>query len=371
MSMFTGLHPEEHGVLRHDAVLADDVETFPEVFQRAGFQTAGFTEGGYVSGRYGFRRGFDRFRSRDKTGERQLRHTFARGVAFLESLAPADRFLLFLHTYAVHSPYDAPERYRQPFWPGPPPTGAIAGTPKALEAANDSRQPLTPAAVAYVGALYDAGIRETDEVLRAFFADLDRLGLGDAVTVLITSDHGEELRDHGRFHHTQVYREVVRVPLLVLHPSRRRPTRRAEVVQLVDLAPTLYELAGLPFRGRPSGRSLARRIGVPSRDDDGRRGAARALGETGEQALYRRDGIRVESVLLRLDGEREARARVEYYDVTADPGQRRNLAGSHRGRTREMLQQLLAFELRPRETTPTEPLDEELRRQLEALGYLR
>ena len=295
MSMFTGLHPREHGVVTADAVLGPEIESFPEVFQRAGFRTAGFTEGGYVSGRYGFRRGFDSFRARDKAGSRQLQATFARAVEFLSGVPAGARFLLFLHTYAVHSPYDAPERYRQLFWPGPPPPGGIPGTPLALNTANAQEQELSQAAVDYVAALYDAGIRETDETLRGFFAELARRGLDDETTVIVTADHGEELREHGRFHHTQLYGEVLRVPLLVIHPQRRQAVRHASVVQLVDLAPTLYELADLRPTGQPSGRSLARFVGRPAPAEDG---SAWAEGEAGERALYRREGDAFRSLLL-------------------------------------------------------------------------
>jgi hypothetical protein len=295
MSMFTGLYPREHGVVTANAVLAPEIESFPEVFHRAGFHTAGFTEGGYVSGRYGFRRGFDSFRAHDKAGSRQLQRTFARGVEFLSGLPAGARFLLFLHTYAVHSPYDAPERYRVPFWPGEPPPDAIPGTPAALNAANAREQELSPAAVEYVSALYDAGIRETDETLRGFFGELARLDLDRDTTVIVTADHGEELREHGRFHHTQLYREVLRVPLLVIHPRRRQAVRHQSLVQLVDLAPTLYELAGLRVRARPSGRSLARFVG---RRASGKDGTAWAEGEAGERALYRRDGNTFRSLLL-------------------------------------------------------------------------
>jgi arylsulfatase A-like enzyme len=295
MSMFTGLHPREHGVLTASSVLAPEIESFPEVFQRAGFRTAAFTEGGYVSGRYGFRRGFDAFVARDRAGARPLQRTFARGVEFLAGLPADARFLLFLHTYAVHSPYDAPERYRVPFWPGPPPAGGIDGTPHALNGANATEQELSPQAVDYVSALYDAGIRETDETLQRFFAELARLGLAEETTVVVTSDHGEELRDHGRFHHTQLYREVLRVPLIVVHPRRPGGVRQRAVVQLVDLPPTLYELAGLRPGAASSGTSRAALVGTPSTAVDG---AAWADGEAGERALYRARAGSLESLLL-------------------------------------------------------------------------
>jgi arylsulfatase A-like enzyme len=285
MSMFTGLLPREHGVFPPNSILAPEVETFPQVFQRAGFRTAAFTEGGYVSGRFGFRRGFDTFHVRGRQGGRQLASTFRRGVEFLAGLAPDQRFLLFLHTYAVHTPYDAPARYRSMFWQGPRPADAVGGTSRALVDHNLEGGPLSPQAVAHTTALYDAGIRETDEVLGRFFAELSRLRLADDVTVILTSDHGEEMQEHGRFLHTQLYREVMRVPLLVLHPDRREPVRHAGVVQLTDLAPTLYELAALRPQGSPSGRSLAGLLGRAAAPGDG---IAWADGEEGERATYQR-----------------------------------------------------------------------------------
>lgn len=294
MTMFTGLHPREHGVLFSHAALSPAIEMFPEAFQRAGFRTAAFTEGGFVSGRYGFRRGFDQFVARDRDRNRPLEGTFRRGVRFLEGLASSDRFLLFLHTYAIHTPYDAPARYREEFWPGPPPPGAIAPTGPAFTRHNATGGTLGEPVIEWLTAHYDAGIRETDEVLRRFFADLERLGLADAVTVVVTSDHGEELQDHGLLNHTQLYREVMRVPLLVLHPDRRAPVRHAGVVQLTDLAPTLYQLAGIQPSGRPSGASLAPLLG---RAQPPTPGSAWIEGPQG-RALYRGAAADLRSLLL-------------------------------------------------------------------------
>ncbi len=295
MSMLTGLHPREHGVLPPSSVLSPDVEILPEVFQRNGFRTAAFTEGGFVSGRYGFRRGFDVFVSRERTRKRQLERTFRRGVGFLENLRPDDRFFLFLHTYAVHAPYDAPPRYREPFWPGAPPPGAIPPTGPELTRQNLMGEPLPGPVVDWLEALYDAGIRQTDEVLQRFFADLDRLGLADEVTVVITSDHGEEFLDHGLFNHTQLYRETMHVPLLMVHPDQRSAVRHEGIVQLIDLPPTLYELARLQPNGRPSGVSLARLLGRPLAPLPG---TAWTEAQNGERAVYRGERRNQESLLL-------------------------------------------------------------------------
>lgn len=284
MSMLTGLHPREHGVFPPNAVLSPEVELLPEVFQRNGFRTAGHTEGGFVSGRFGFRRGFDQFVSHERNRHRQLEQTFQRGVSFLEGLKPDDRFFLFLHTYAVHTPYDAPRQFVEPFWKGEAPAGSFPPSGPELTRRNLSGERPPAPVLEWLEALYDAGIRQTDEVVRRFFADLDRLGLSDDVTVIVTSDHGEELLDHGLFNHTQLYRETLRVPLLVVHPSQRRAVRHGGVVRLIDLAPTLYDLARLKPAGKPSGVSLARLVGralppIP--------GTALADAGDGMRAIYR------------------------------------------------------------------------------------
>lgn len=374
MTMFTGLHPREHGVFPPNSVLAPEVETFPEAFQRHGFRTAAFTEGGYMSGRFGFRRGFDRFVARDRNRDRQLEQTFRRGVRFLEGLKAEERFLLFLHTYAVHAPYDAPEPYRELFWSGGPPPGAIPATGPALTRQNALGERLPGPVVDWLGALYDAGIRQTDEVIGRFFADLERLGLADEVTVIVTSDHGEELQDHGRFNHTQLYREVLRVPLLVVHPDHRAAVRHRGVVGLVDLAPTLYELARVPHGGRPTGESLAGLVGSPAPPQPGE---ALADNDEGSRAIYRGaggDGGELESLLLfdpPAAGEGERRPRVELYDVVRDPGQGVDLSRERTRATRVLLRDLLAFEPRPVAMAAAPPLDPELEAQLRSLGYLQ
>ena len=298
MSIFTGLYPREHGVLPPSSVLSPAVETLPEVFQRHGFRTAGFTEGGYVSGRFGFRRGFDVFVSRDRNRDRLVARTFRRALDFVAGLAPRDRFFLFLHTYAVHTPYDAPEEYRRLFWRGDPPEDAIPASGPSLSRQNMTGERPRQAVIDWLEARYDAGIRQTDDVLRHFFAELQRLGLADQVTVAITADHGEEFMEHGLFNHTQLYRETLHVPLLVVHPDQRSAVRQGGIVQLVDLAPTFYELARVRPGRRPSGASLARRLGRAAAAAPPLAATAWSEAQDGMRAVYRGEHRDLESLLL-------------------------------------------------------------------------
>ncbi|MEM1203819.1 MAG: sulfatase [Acidobacteriota bacterium] len=254
MSMFTGLHPGQHGVDGpRNNVLPAEVTTLPEIFQHAGYRTSGHTEGGYMNGAHGFARGFDVFTDSPWQSVTDVEATFRHGTDFLRDLGPDDPFFLFLHTYTIHDPYEPPEEERASFADDGEdldfrPSG------HALAEVNQGRRVLTEGQGKRLGALYDAGIYYFDGVLGRFLDELEDLGLRDEVTLVLTSDHGEEFLEHGRLLHTQVYPEGLHVPLLVLHPDAA-PRRIEAPVRIIDIAPTLWGLAGLDGV-ETTGRSL-------------------------------------------------------------------------------------------------------------------
>jgi hypothetical protein len=269
MSMLTGLYPGEHGVFGPSAVLSPKIPLVAEVLHRAGVRTSGHTEGGWVSGRFGFRRGFDDWSDTPYASDTDVARTFDRGIAFLRTLEPGSKFFLFLHTYSIHDPYRPPEPYRSRFWPGPPPPDTPDPTGRDLQRINAGKLRLPPRGLEYYEALYDASIRYVDSELERFYAALEELGLVRETTLIVTSDHGEEFREHGRLAHTQAHYECLHAPLIVVHPAQRTGTRVATVTQTVDLAPTIYELAGVT--GPPvSGRSLLPRLRDPETPSDER-----------------------------------------------------------------------------------------------------
>lgn len=302
MSIFTGLHPGEHAVYPPEAVLSPRIQTLPEVLRANRFRTAGHVEGGYVKGSYGFARGFDEWTDPEPMIEQggrlvksreAVKRTFASGLDFLRRVKDSDAYFLFLHTYAIHDPYDPPESHRAMFWDREPPRGAFPPDGPELTAYNSGARTLVPGALDYYRALYDAQIRYTDDVLRDFFAGVQSLNLTDAVTIVVTSDHGEEFTEHGKMAHEQVYHESLHVPLLIRLPGQNTGRRVSTLVQSIDIAPTIYELAGIPTAFRPamSGRSL-----TPLLEGRGGEGVEEAHAEafvTGDRALYRqtRDGL--------------------------------------------------------------------------------
>ena len=301
MSMFTGLYPSEHSVFPPDGVLAPDISTISESFKRSNFKTSGHSEGGFVHGGYGFERGFDEWNHDAKKIESDVERTFHRGLEFLRQIGDDDRFFLFLHTYAVHDPYFPTPRYDQTFWDGPPPE-SFSPTGPNLIAFNRGELELSVEALEFFKSRYDSAIRYTDEVLEEFFEGLTGLGLLGDTTVILTSDHGEEFLEHGRLSHSQVYPETVRVPLLLIHPSLDSAMRVQSPVQLIDIAPTLAELADLKGP-RMSGKSLL--AGLPEMRH---RVGGEAYSESSRQkqrALFRLDRQGFHQILHRGSGSQD------------------------------------------------------------------
>jgi arylsulfatase A-like enzyme len=262
LSLFTGLYPAEHGVYPPSGVLSAEIETLPEVFRAAGFRTAGHTEGGFMAGGYGFARGFEQFTDTPYAEESDVERTFGRGLEFLRSLQPGERFFLFLHTFVTHDPYEPPAEYCEELGCAPLAAEAPPPTGPTLRAFNAGEMTLSPETIAAYSERYDASIRYADDALRDFWGEVEALDLADETALVVTSDHGEEFADHGHMGHTQVFPETLFVPLVVVPPAAgkssaewARGRRVSALAENVRVAPTLLRLAGVdppPQISRPS-----------------------------------------------------------------------------------------------------------------------
>ena len=186
---------------------------------------------------------------------------------------------------------------------------------------------------------YDAALAKTDRWLKPLTTFLERPAVKRSMVVVVTSDHGEGLDEHGhRFHSSSLYNAQIRVPLLVRLPERLRNERIAQSVSLVDLLPTLLDAAGFdPEVARPGdGKSLMPLIrgDVPSDDE----------------AVVFSHQVRDRSVSQTIDaiivGRHKliaaAGRKLELYDVVADPDETRNLAGAQPERVEGMATALRA-----------------------------
>ncbi len=256
LSIFTGLYPGQHDVDPPSGVLSPEIPTLPELFRAAGYRTAGHVEGGFMAGGYGFSRGFEEWSDDDWAADTDVDRTFGRGVDFLRRLGPEERFFLFLHTYAVHDPYEPAAEYLAPLRDAPPPAGAPPPTGTTLAAFNRGELDVDAATAAWYSDLYDASIRQVDAALERLWTAIEDLDLADEVTLIVTSDHGEEFLEHGHLAHVQLYPESLHVPLLVVTPDLETPRRIPALVQLVDLLPTLVDLAALDLPDPVAGVNL-------------------------------------------------------------------------------------------------------------------
>jgi len=295
MSLFTGLYA---GALPRLGILDPwtPARTLAEVLGDAGFATGAFTEDALLAGSFGFWFGFDRFVERPLVAGDRGTATFADGARFLR--ANRERpFFLFLHTYKVHAPYASSPAYASFF------TDQEAR--RALAASE-----VPPAHHATVDA-YDRALRELDDQVAGFLRELARLGLDDETYVVLLSDHGEAFGEHGLLGHGfGAHQEQLRIPLLIRGPGVPAGVRVATPASIVDVAPTILDLLGLPPFDA-DGASL--RATLSGSGDAGRALRFQWLGE--EPRGVRRGRYKLLAV---ASGS-------QLFDLRADPGERRPL----------------------------------------------
>ncbi len=326
LSLMTALHPEAHGIqgAPNPGRMSESVTTLAEVLQEHGYATAAFTEGGYARPDFGLGQGFqtyprppddDRPNVSDLLTESRLGPNLERTVAWLR--APRTQpFFLFYHTYEIHSPYwTKPDNVRL-FRPDFDEAADHERVERIITQFNADRtftredclvmlkhlyqcslqglprlqhpDEFARAAHAFglgpedavrvepllelVRDLYDASIRTTDDALETLWRTLADLKLEEDTIVVVLSDHGEGLGDHGEMEHANVlHEETLRVPLFFHVPGGKLAPRRVrELVRTIDVMPTLLELLGieagsLPMQGKSlvpllSGKSDAERL---------------------------------------------------------------------------------------------------------------
>jgi arylsulfatase A-like enzyme len=371
VSMFTGLYPSQHGVMTEDHALPAEVPTLAEVLRGRGFSTAGFVSGIYLRPRFGLARGFDHYlvvptRAKDGDSGTSLDSTDRVSEAGLEWLVkqPKRPFFLFLHYFDVHSDYRPDPRFAALF--GKPYQGPVDGTSRQLRAVARGKIRLDAEDRARLVDLYDAEIRQFDQALEAIFARLDERGELERTIVAVTSDHGEEFFDHGGVLHGRThYQELMRVPLILVGPGIPRNLRVGAPVSLVDLVPTLLMLTGVETGPAVSGQDLGP-LWTVADDDGGERSVFAEANRTFEgispQRVVRRGRWKL---VLHGNGKREL------FDLVADPGERVNRADAEPERTAELAALLTANLGSAREAPVLPPLEPAMRRELEALGYVR
>jgi arylsulfatase len=220
-AMFTSVPDSVHGVVDPiGTALAPGFVTLAERFSAAGYATGGVFAGPYLHPAFGLAQGFDRYVDRGQyTSEVELdaRHewsmseavtrashhgvtnedVYATARGFIEEHAGERSFFAFVHLWDVHFDFTPPAPYDRMF--DPDYTGPVTGRDFFFDPAINVAMPARD--LEHLVALYDGEIRWTDEIVGRIRADLERLGIADDTLVVITSDHGTELFDHGQKGH--------------------------------------------------------------------------------------------------------------------------------------------------------------------------
>jgi arylsulfatase A-like enzyme len=341
-SFFTSLYPEQHGATNRRTRIKDSATTLAEIFQRRGYRTAGFTGGPNVALPYGFGRGYDSYLSGDLP--RQLDAYIPVALDWIEKDS-SKPFFLFLQPQDVHPPfdlldlpkaerdrwdpgYDGPaERYMGSFYYyrafsgepydgyGPVPSEAMK---KEMDAARKD-----PRVLRHMASVYDDRVAHFDRSFGAFWKELERRGLLDNTVVVLMSDHGTLFGEGGNFahgNHLSTLDAVFHVALVVWAPGRK-PARVRSLVELVDAAPTILELAGLPAPAQFEGRSL-----VPLMDGGKRSGAVFGTASSAGNDAKLRRFARDERWKLSVG---DPDSKIVLYDLASDPAEEKDVSAAN------------------------------------------
>ena len=385
-SLYTGNYPIRHGATQENLSLAASNTTLAEVFAAHGYSTLGIAENAMLLAQRGFAQGFaiyhEAFRMRKHAQYGHIaQDLFAQGLKERDREKP---FFAFVNLIAPHAPYTPPLEFREKFLPGV--------TPKVSH--NRWREhylglnPFTPEQLKQLRCLYDGEVAFADYTVRKIAESLKEAGQWDNTVFVVTSDHGENIGDHGHMDHVFcLYDTVTRVPLVIRDPRHAESSTDDRPVQMHDLFPTLLALAGIPtaphtVHGKDvmtaeiaADRPLISEYYYPAQALRGYREAQRV---SPKLAPYRR---RIRSVVQ--DGLKYiwgSDGRHEFYNLTEDAGEAHNVIEGQ-----EFAQQREAMDAALKEWLLTaaagthriehpqmidEGIDDDARDALETLGYL-
>ncbi|HET7571997.1 MAG TPA: sulfatase [Gaiellaceae bacterium] len=343
-SMITGLYPHHHGYLHWDASLDPAIPTLFTVAAAHGYATGSFVfDENYL------------FRGFPDANVAGTSETLDGAVAWLREHRDTP-FVLWFHSWATHMPYDVLHAERREWL-------------AAKQAIMDGIQSDSAGALEALRDEYARSVeRSSEHLLAGFLEELDALGLREDTVLAFTSDHGESwgerfadksaVKGTYHMHGATLFEEIVEVPLLLSAPGRVEPGLVVpDQVSLVDLAPTLLDLAGAPLDG-VDGRSLVPLLEGGALEERPVWIAGTDAGRVSQLAVRRPPWkllVHVES------GEEEA------YRLDEDPRERRSVPDDVPGELRELLYAELQTVEQP-ELSAEDAAAVESR--LEDLGYL-
>ena len=338
-SILTGTIPPYHGV--HDNMdyqLDESIKTLAEVLQENGFVT-GAILGSYVLDRqFGLARGFGHYDSPSDTGalsdegllERRAEEVSRLGIDWIEKHKD-DRFFLFLHYYDPHTKYEPPE----------------------------------PFASRYSDNLYAGEVAYTDYCINQVIDKLKDRGLYNSATIIVTSDHGEMLGEHGEnTHGFFVYQSAIRVPLIIKLPGQKDAKQIDTLAGLVDIFPTLCELLNVSVPSHLRGADLTGQFKGYEKEDRSLFAESLYATKYGGNSLL---------AIITERWKYIQTTQPELYDLSSDAGETVNLVGERPRLVQDLqtrLREILEKTAQTHQNQEEAQFDEDTLKRLESLGYV-
>jgi arylsulfatase A-like enzyme/Tfp pilus assembly protein PilF len=333
-SILSGQLPDRHLVRDNLGYrVSRDITTYlPRELRDLGYATGAAVSTFILRRDVGIDLGFDFFDDEipfqeEMTGDSNSRRgdeTLAAALDWIRSVV-SKPFFFFFHIYEPHAPWEAPEPFASRY-PDP----------------------------------YDAEVAAADKIVGDLIDELKSLGVYDRAIIILLSDHGEALGDHGDSGHgILLYREVLQVPLFLKLPGQRLAgTKVTQNAQMVDIYPTIARLVGFSPPAEVSGRSL---LDLVHNEDPERVVYA--------ETFYPRLHLGWSDLASLVQGRFHYihGPDPELYDLVEDPEETKNILQTQRRVYGSLRQQLGEYN---RELSPPSAVDEETRDRLAALGYL-
>lgn len=368
-TLFTSVYPSQHGLDQvavtsaqgmGSEILPGSLVTLAETFQAAGYATGAVVNQVHITPRFGFDQGFDHFQARRGTGAPRLNRQL---LAWLDSIATGDRpFFAYLHYLDVHWPYTkrlaelSPQIGSLTLSAEPPRSGkeAVREWASALDLPRD---------LAALEARYDHEVAYADRAIGTLIQGLRERQLYEPTIVVVTADHGEAFLEHGELLHGHApWEELIHVPLVLRLPAAQRGAKGTidTPVGLIDLMPSLLDLAGLAIEPGAQGRSF-----VPLLHDGPERSRLIFAETDTALAVRSRDRKLIDFV----------ESGPQQFDLRRDPSELRPLTDDCGEPCTRLERRLADFatamaSARQRLDTATAPLEEQDLEDMKALGYL-
>jgi arylsulfatase A-like enzyme len=382
-SILTGRLPSSHGVMAKSDALPDALTTLPEALKAKGYATGGYATNFNVAPYFNFHQGFDSYvflepefvLGADDASAKLLLMQFVRqrieklraargdvlpGTAYQDAATvnaavtgwidaqPSAPWFLFVGYMDPHDPY-----FAHPY--------------DGSGYARAAHQHPDPSEAPALTKLYDGEISYWDAEFGKLVEQLEERGLYEDMTIVVTSDHGEEFNEHGGFWHgTTLYDEQVRVPLFVKLPqSRRGGSVVRHWVQSIDLMPTVLKLAEVEVPEGVQGGDFFVGTDVVYAEESHEGNVL--------ESVRHLEGTDEHKLITANQGNPRGLQPVELYRVDLDPGEQEDLAGSSPEQVRAATKALLEQRARAQQdavAADSVALDEDVAAHLEAIGYM-